>query len=943
MELRQQLKCLIIAQDRDRTERRHTEDVILAQRDLSQGLAATRSLEEALQLCLDAAIRVSGLDSGGIYLADSTGGLNLACARGLSSDFLACVSSVPSDSERWTLIQLGRPIYASYQDPGCLAISSRDISHAIHEGLQAIAIIPVLHQGQVIACFNVASHTIIEVPESSRYALEAIAAQVGSAIVRIQAEVAFRENQKEIQMLFDTIQDMLFVLDAHGRILKVNHSVLERMGYEKEELVGRSVLDLHPPERRMEATAIVEQMIADQRIFCHIPLVARDGTLIPVETKITREHWGEVDILIGISRDTTHRKQAEEALQESRDYLDKILNSIGDPIFVKDEQHRYVLVNDEYCRFVRCERSEIIGKTSYDLYPKEQADIFWKGDEDVFETGKENVNEEMVTDAHGIVHTIITKKTLYMDKAGERSLVAVVRDITKRKQAEEALLESERKYREFADSLPQIVYELDAQGNFVFANRSAYASIGLTQHEFKSGLNILQTFVPEDRDRAVMNVHRILEGEKIEGQEYHVMRKDRSSFPVVTYSSVVTKDGRAVGLRGVAIDISDIKRAQEEICKLNRELEARVLERTSQLAAANEDLQEEIIIRKRTEEALRESEERFRRLAENAPDIIFHIDLLPEPRLTYISPAIEKTCKYAPDELLANQDLAQELILPGGLKEFEPQDMAQISPDKPIVLCWQDRDGGHIWTEQRRVPVYDKVGRLVAIEGIVRDISEWVKADEKIKASLREKDVMLKEIHHRVKNNLQIISSLLSIQSRQIEDHATQEILKESRNRVKSLALVHENLYRSPDLGKIDFSAYIKKLASSLASSYRIKGQIAIKVEADEVYLGIDMAIPCGLILNELITNSIKHAFPDGTAGEMYADFRRNPDGRLVLKVGDNGIGLPADLDLKKSRSMGLMLVSSLVSQLDGTLKLSSGHGTRFEIEFPDHALSSPQ
>jgi two-component sensor histidine kinase len=242
--------------------------------------------------------------------------------------------------------------------------------------------------------------------------------------------------------------------------------------------------------------------------------------------------------------------------------------------------------------------------------------------------------------------------------------------------------------------------------------------------------------------------------------------------------------------------------------------------------------------------------------------------------------------------------------------------------------------------EQRRVPVYDKAGNLVAIEGIARDISEWVKADEKIKASLREKEVMLKEIHHRVKNNLQIISSLLSIQSRQIEDQAAQEILKESRNRVKSLALVHENLYRSPDLGKIDISTYVKKLSWSLSSSYRIKGHIALKVEADEIYLGIDMAIPCGLILNELITNSIKHAFPDGSSGEVSIDFRRNPDGRLILKVGDNGIGLPADIDIKKTRSMGLMLVSNLVSQLGGTLEQSPGQGTRFEISFLDTSRS---
>ena len=198
----------------------------------------------------------------------------------------------------------------------------------------------------------------------------------------------------------------------------------------------------------------------------------------------------------------------------------------------------------------------------------------------------------MLTDSQGLVHTMLTKKTLFVDKARNEFLVGIARDITEQKIVEEALRASERKYKEFADSLPQIVYELDAEGNYIFANRSAYSSIGYTQKEFEAGLNILQTFVPEDRERVIRNIHRLIGGEKIEGQEYMAMRKDGSSFPVVTYSRVVTHEGQAVGVRGVAVDISDIKRVQAEINKLNEELEERVLERTSQLAAANEELKE---------------------------------------------------------------------------------------------------------------------------------------------------------------------------------------------------------------------------------------------------------------------------------------------------------------------------------------------------------------
>jgi PAS domain S-box-containing protein len=286
------------------------------------------------------------------------------------------------------------------------------------------------------------------------------------------------------------------------------------------------------------------------------------------------------------------RQEAEDALQESKDYLDNILNSVGDLIFVRDRLHRHILVNDAFCKFVGFRRDEIIGQTIYDLLTREQASVFWEMDEAAFRSGRETITEEMATDAQGNVHATLTKKTFYTDKSRNEFLIGVVRDITQRKIAEDALRDSERKYREFADSLPQIVYEVDMQGNFIFANPSAYTAVGYTKQEFEEGLNVLQTFVLGDRERVIRNIHRLMEGEKIGGQEYMAMRKDGSSFPVVTYSRVIAHEGRTVGLRGVAVDISDIKRAHEEINKLNKELEARVLERTSQLAAANEELKE---------------------------------------------------------------------------------------------------------------------------------------------------------------------------------------------------------------------------------------------------------------------------------------------------------------------------------------------------------------
>ncbi len=216
-------------------------------------------------------------------------------------------------------------------------------------------------------------------------------------------------------------------------------------------------------------------------------------------------------------------------------------------------------------------------------------------------------------------------------------------------------------------------------------------------------------------------------------------------------------------------------------------------------------------------------------------------------------------------------------------------------------------------------------------------ITELKRADEEIKASLKEKEVLLREIHHRVKNNLQIISSLLNLQSSFIKDKEVLEIFGESQNRVRSLALIHEKLHRSRDLARIDFGEYLRSLVANLLRSYGIDSNVTtVKINADDVSLDIDTAIPCALIINELVSNSLKHAFPAGKEGEIGIEFRVDNDNGYVLTVRDNGVGLPRDFDLKNSESFGLQLVRSLASdQLGGTIELhSSSGGAEFKMEF---------
>ena len=204
-----------------------------------------------------------------------------------------------------------------------------------------------------------------------------------------------------------------------------------------------------------------------------------------------------------------------------------------------------------------------------------------------------------------------------------------------------------------------------------------------------------------------------------------------------------------------------------------------------------------------------------------------------------------------------------------------------------------------------------------------------------IEASLKEKEVLLQEIHHRVKNNLQVISSLLNLQAGYVDDPETLSIFQDSQHRIRSMALIHEKLYRSANLARIDFADYIRDLGAYLFRSQNAEERdIKLDIQADDIFLDIDTAVPCGLILNELVTNTLKHAFPDGRTGETRIELTAGSNGQVGLVIGDNGVGFPADVDFRETESLGLQLVNSLVEQLDGVIEMHSKGGTEFKITF---------
>jgi two-component sensor histidine kinase len=245
------------------------------------------------------------------------------------------------------------------------------------------------------------------------------------------------------------------------------------------------------------------------------------------------------------------------------------------------------------------------------------------------------------------------------------------------------------------------------------------------------------------------------------------------------------------------------------------------------------------------------------------------------------------------------------------------------------------KSGPVVWVFLSVSLLRDGKGNPLYFIAQIQNITERKQSDEQVKTSLREKEVLLKEIHHRVKNNLQVISSLLRLQSGYVKDENAKELFRESQNRVRSMALIHQKLYQSEDLARIDFNEYLLSLLAMLFRSYGThSGTVNLEIHIDPVFLDIDTAIPVGLLVNELVTNSLKYAFPENRSGTIRIDFRTVARGEFLLALRDDGVGLPRDFDLDKVPTLGLRLVKILTSQLGGTLTFHRNGGTEFTVTF---------
>jgi PAS domain S-box-containing protein len=350
------------------------------------------------------------------------------------------------------------------------------------------------------------------------------------------------------------------------------------------------------------------------------------------------------------------------------------------------------------------------------------------------------------------------------------------------------------------------------------------------------------------------------------------------------------------------------------------------------------------LTRKQAEIALKESQQFIQRIADTTPSILFIFDI-EENRNVYCNQSSISILGYTPQQMQSmDQLILKNIIHPDDLAKVKEyyQHIRHSQNEELFVIEYRmiDAEGSCKWFySQETAFLRNPDGTIKQTIGCASDITKLKEVETRLKSSLIDKEVLLKEVHHRVKNNLGMIDSLLSMQARDVHDAQTLKLLSDSQRRIHTMSLIHEQLYQSQGVGKIDFCEYLHRLTTNLYSSTNFNSEeIQLKLDIKPIFLNIDMAISMGLIVNELLTNCFKHAFPDRTNGLIEVTLQKSAiDQNLHLIIQDDGVGIPENIDLKKTDSLGLRLVRILTQQLRASLTVSSVMGTSFHFTFSEN------
>ncbi len=626
---------------------------------------------------------------------------------------------------------------------------------------------------------------------------------------KIRIKNKLKSSEENFKNFFETMDSMAFVGDEKGNIIYVNKKVEERLNYNKEELVGKHLLELHQKEKRNEAEKNLSTLLINKKGKCLLPLVTKEGNLVPVDTRIWLGEWNHKKCIYATSKDLTIE-------QENLQKFNKIFKNNPASIAINDiETGEFIEVNDNLLKLFGYKKEEVVGKTIRDLGTIIDDEKNSYIEKEIQENGRvENVEVKYRKKNGEEGYGLIFGETI--ETGSKKFILNIMVDITKEIKTAQAL--------EYKNEFLYILMEI----SFRFINYS---------------YNESENFI----DDSLATIGNFVEADRVYIFDYDFKNETTSNTFEWCRKGI---EPQIEYLQDIPIDII--------YSWVRRHKKGKIIRIPEVSSYKSEDKVKEILESQNIKSVLSVP------MFDNGECIGF---------VGFDSVINYK--KYKHNEIHLLKLFAQALV----------------------------------------------------------DIRKKEKKEKKLINTIEEKSILMREIHHRVKNNLQLVSSLLYLQSSYIQDPKVKKVLKDTENRVKSMAILHEKIYRTKELNNLNFKDYIEEIIKELLISYKIDKKIKLDADIKDIDLNIDKAINCGLIVNELITNSIQHAFNDVEKGKIKIKILQEAD-KVFINISDDGSGFKEDYEDVKTKSLGLQIVESLVKQLKGTIKKENSHGTKFTIQF---------
>ncbi|MBZ2166805.1 PAS domain S-box protein [Methanobacterium spitsbergense] len=711
---------------------------------------------------------------------------------------------------------------------------------------------------------------------------------------RKEAEEALQDSENEYHDLFNHLNSGIAVYEAvnNGKdfIFKDFNTAAENIEHvQKEDVIGKKLTETFLGVKDFGIFDVFQRVWKTGKSEYFPENIYKDEK----DLGSWRENWvyklpnGKI---VAIYNNINERKTAEKALKENeKSYRELVDNSLVG-VYKTNLQGDILFVNDAMAKIFHYDNIDELKENNIIKLYKNKDDRI-KLLNKLKKEGKVNDYELETRGKNGQSINMLVSVSLKDD-----ILFGMFMDITQLKKAEKNLLEGEKRFRTLINNSTDLIRILDKKGYIIYDSPSSESILGYPEGSL-IGKSPLEFIHPDDLERVKNDLAEVYENRNPGiPTEFRIRKADGEYLHVESISQNMI---HVPNIEGIVVTTHPIQQ------------------------------------RKEMEDTLRESEEKYHTLFETDPSYTLLIGT--DGIIQDVNKATSDITGLSREELIGKHFIKLDLAIPEDIPVYV-ENITQILKGeqiKPFESQFRDKNGKIRWGFITLTPII-KDKSISSIMAIISDFTDRKVAENQLKTTIKEKEVLLREIHHRVKNNMQIISSLLNLQTQHVEGEETINVLKESQGRVKSMAMIHEKLYQSPTFNEINFKEYIRKLVSDIFYSYGIKaGTIESVLNIGDININIDTAIPLGLIINELVTNSVKYAFPQ-SEGIITVKLSSQRD-QLELIIADDGIGFSEDIDIENTETLGLQLVTTLVNQLDGQLELTKKEGgTEFKIIFKE-------